>query len=382
MDNNGFLEAGVSANRFLYQGKEWQTELGLNLYDFHARQFDPSLGRWLANDPQNQFASPYLGMGNMPNLSIDPDGEFALIPAIFLAAKLIGYGTTAVNTIKAIGAGDWKRAGLTVGMSALGGLASNGVDAVIGKATGLLPELGRAALNGVSSASLGALTGGDFGSGFLRGATISLASSGLKGIQGAGPESSNAGDVDLGDCPKGWNCADLGSVTIEDARDGFRGIYGWGNLSTVNSYYGTPAATNPYRGAVDAMNSWADITSNALLTVAPLPKIGLLSKIGGRIGNSFKGGKTFSQYKAKYWKGRVKPKLDPIRGTSPRQVWIQHTELHHRFIPQRAKWAPNWLKNNSLNLQPLSSLEHALRDPYRARFAPRWVKDAYKLKWK
>ena len=65
---------------------------------------------------------------------------------------------------------------------------------------------------------------------------------------------------------------------------------------------------------------------------------------------------------------------------TPGQVWKQHMELHHRFIPQRTKWAPNWLKNNRFNLKSLSSLEHALSDPYRARFAPKWVKDIYKLK--
>jgi RHS repeat-associated protein len=63
-------------NRFLYQGKEWQTALALNLYDFHARQYDPALGRWLAMDPQGQFASPYNGMGNNPVMGVDPDGEF------------------------------------------------------------------------------------------------------------------------------------------------------------------------------------------------------------------------------------------------------------------------------------------------------------------
>jgi len=63
----------------LYQGKEWQTSLALNLYDFHARQYDPATGRMLGVDPQAMsFAgmSPYTGMGNNPLLFIDPDGEF------------------------------------------------------------------------------------------------------------------------------------------------------------------------------------------------------------------------------------------------------------------------------------------------------------------
>ena len=93
------------------------------------------------------------------------------------------------------------------------------------------------------------------------------------------------------------------------------------------------------------------------------------------------GGKTFTQYKAIYWATRTKPTLSAIEGPAG-QVWKQYTELHHRFIPQRWNWAPNWLKNNSYNLQPLSSYEYALRDPYRARFAPQWAKELFNLKWK
>ena len=98
MDNNNFIEAGIRPNRFLYQGKEWQTELGLNLYDFHARQFDPALGRFLSADAASQFASPYLGMGNLPTMGIDPDGNiFFIFPSIsfnggFSISLTVGFG--------------------------------------------------------------------------------------------------------------------------------------------------------------------------------------------------------------------------------------------------------------------------------------------------
>ncbi len=36
--------------------------------------WDGRLGRWLSPDPYGQYASPYLGMGNNPINSIDPDG--------------------------------------------------------------------------------------------------------------------------------------------------------------------------------------------------------------------------------------------------------------------------------------------------------------------
>jgi hypothetical protein len=124
------------------------------------------------------------------------------------------------------------------------------------------------------------------------------------------------------------------------------------------------------------------------LALLPIPPVGgfLLKGVGRLAGRGvarvMTGGKTFSAYKAAYWSGRAKPTLKPIINPKTGQVWKQYTELHHRFIPQRAKWAPNWLKNNKLNLQPVSSLKHAQVDPYRARFAPKWIKEMYNLKWR
>ncbi|QIY82519.1 hypothetical protein HER18_02665 [Chryseobacterium sp. NEB161] len=107
---------------------------------------------------------------------------------------------------------------------------------------------------------------------------------------------------------------------------------------------------------------------------------------GKYLGQAFnyltKGGPTFPEYRAAYWAKNLKPTLEPLINRETGQVWKQTMELHHRFIPQRANWAPNWLLNNRINLQPLNSLEHAMSDPYRARFAPKWVKDAYNLSWK
>lgn len=94
------------------------------------------------------------------------------------------------------------------------------------------------------------------------------------------------------------------------------------------------------------------------------------------------GGKSFAQYRTDYWLGKTKPVLEPLQNEATGQVWKQYMELHHRFIPQRWKWAPNWLKNNRFNLQEVNSLQHALKDPYRARFAPKWVKEKYNLFWK
>ena len=89
------------------------------------------------------------------------------------------------------------------------------------------------------------------------------------------------------------------------------------------------------------------------------------------------GGKTFSQYKSLYWAKRVKPVYQPIR-MSNGKVFKVFQELHHRFIPQRAKWAPNWLKNNRFNLQEVNTIRHGILDPYRFRFFPKEIKTAIK----
>jgi hypothetical protein len=47
-----------------------------------------ALGRWFAVDPQNQFASPYTGMGNNPVMMVDPDGEIAFLAVVAIFATV------------------------------------------------------------------------------------------------------------------------------------------------------------------------------------------------------------------------------------------------------------------------------------------------------
>ncbi len=174
--SNSFLGAGVSKKRFLYQGKEWQTELGLNLYDFHARQFDPALGRFLSADPQNQFGSPYLGMGNLPTYSIDPDGEFAWFLPVIIGAAIGGttQGIAASNNGGSFLNGFWKGdliggAAELTGVGATAGLAGT---TLAGTASaGLGATIAGGAIGGAANgAGFAALNGGDIGKGVLAGA--------------------------------------------------------------------------------------------------------------------------------------------------------------------------------------------------------------------
>ncbi|TCI94780.1 DUF6443 domain-containing protein [Tenacibaculum sp. M341] len=62
------------AQKFNYQHQELNESLGYNMHEFELRHYDVTLGRFVTTDPYEQFANPYLAMGNNPVTSFDPDG--------------------------------------------------------------------------------------------------------------------------------------------------------------------------------------------------------------------------------------------------------------------------------------------------------------------
>ncbi len=66
-----------SGYMYKYNGKELQDELGLDWYDYGARNYDASIGRWMNVDPMSEMAydlTPYRYSGNNPVLFKDHNG--------------------------------------------------------------------------------------------------------------------------------------------------------------------------------------------------------------------------------------------------------------------------------------------------------------------
>src|SRR5262249_49982677 len=105
MDGTGITDEEY---RYGYQGQFSEKDSITGWNEFNLRMYDPRIGRWLSPDPYGQFVSPYIGMGNMPNVNTDPDGGstgplFTGVPAFKYAGAIEAIaGEMAVfNTIKA-----------------------------------------------------------------------------------------------------------------------------------------------------------------------------------------------------------------------------------------------------------------------------------------
>ncbi|GAB6870446.1 RHS repeat domain-containing protein [Bacteroides rodentium] len=73
----GVFASTTNVQPYKYNGKEYDTKKGLGWYDYGARHYDVTLGRFTTVDPsaENYFnSSPYAYCGNSPINRIDPDG--------------------------------------------------------------------------------------------------------------------------------------------------------------------------------------------------------------------------------------------------------------------------------------------------------------------
>ncbi|WP_109301137.1 DUF6443 domain-containing protein [Aquimarina sp. AU474] len=90
--HSGEFTSSIASNyNYKFQGKELQQENNITMYDFGSRLYDPAVGRWFSTDPQNQFNSPYLAMGNNPISMVDPNGEYAIGSGLIAGAIAGAY---------------------------------------------------------------------------------------------------------------------------------------------------------------------------------------------------------------------------------------------------------------------------------------------------
>ena len=67
-----------AAEKYKFGGKELNDELGLDLYDFGARNYDAAIGRWHSMDNLSELYfsnSSYVYALNTPVQALDPDGN-------------------------------------------------------------------------------------------------------------------------------------------------------------------------------------------------------------------------------------------------------------------------------------------------------------------
>jgi RHS repeat-associated protein len=135
----------ASPNPYQYQGdyNDFEDETAWN--DFELRSYDGQIGRFLQNDPYDQFASSYTGMGNDPVNNVDPTGGFSLGGLI---SGITGSSNVLFNT-----------AALAVGGALVGGIVDfatggDGRGALIGAGIGV----GVGLASGINWGGIGAST--------------------------------------------------------------------------------------------------------------------------------------------------------------------------------------------------------------------------------
>ncbi|MFO0451263.1 MAG: RHS repeat-associated core domain-containing protein, partial [Pseudomonadota bacterium] len=118
-----------------------------------------------APDPQNQFGSPYLAMGNMPTMGVDPDGEFfwAALPIAIKIATMVGAGAGAYAGYKigeANGAKGLSMVGYIAGGALIGGVSGFAGGQIAGAGGAFANTLSATFSSSLNSIGMSALSGG------------------------------------------------------------------------------------------------------------------------------------------------------------------------------------------------------------------------------
>ena len=129
--------------RFL--GNELYTSNSLGLYDFSARMYDPSLGRFLSVDPMAETClnmTPFAYCGNNPIIRVDPEGEIWHIVGGAVVGAVLEGGSALIQG----------KTGKEIGAAAVRGAIEGGVVAATGGAGLMVGIISNAGASVVGSA--------------------------------------------------------------------------------------------------------------------------------------------------------------------------------------------------------------------------------------
>jgi RHS repeat-associated protein len=109
---------GNKRYRYGYQGQYAEKDAETGYDSFELRMYNARIGRWTSIDPEGQFYSPYVGMGNNPVSGVDPDGGFSLQDPFIQIGK--GVKNSAGNGLIRSGSSlavsvNWGRIGRAIG---------------------------------------------------------------------------------------------------------------------------------------------------------------------------------------------------------------------------------------------------------------------------
>jgi RHS repeat-associated protein len=125
-------------SKYGFQGDYSEEEDETGWDEFYLRNYDPQIARWINKDPLNEFASPYIGMGNNPIKNVDATGGSISWLTPLLTSTIAG-ATIGALTAQNNGEKWWQGA-------IVGGISGAGVGLSLDYAFDLVPTEGNTTL--------------------------------------------------------------------------------------------------------------------------------------------------------------------------------------------------------------------------------------------
>ncbi len=324
------------AQRYKYNGVEFEESLGLDLYEMDVRSYDPAIARFNSIDPVTHFSnSTFNAFDNNPIYWSDPSGSDTASSIMEAFNKSPNKGETT-----------WYSDGR-------GGLSTDPKEGQSRSVTNVTHK------NGSTTTHIEYYHAGD-----------------VNGSKAGWYRRNDYIDkitpiaISLAQAMGKWNADYKGTMT-----------HGGG----LEEYYKFVLSRERVDGYFEFLNTYGSILrsrNNIKLLALAQGNInsdefsspfflgaGLLRNIGK---HSVKGGLSFDKYKVSRGGTRTLAQIETSTG-----VQRISTEFHHVFITQRVQRSlniPNWLVNNRVNVWKLNTIQHSIMDSYRYNFLRRGLK--------